>query len=67
MKWLASSLALLVILGFSSSISAAPAPTPLVGKKAPALNANQWFNAKKSITWDKLKGHVILVERWATW
>ena len=40
--------------------------TPTVGDVAPSLNPSQWLNGKGSVSWDKLKGRVILVENWAT-
>ena len=39
---------------------------PTVGDDAPSLSPSQWLNGKGSVSWDKLKGRVILVENWAT-
>ena len=40
--------------------------TPTVGDDAPSISPSQWLNTKGSVSWDKLKGRVILVENWAT-
>ncbi len=40
--------------------------TPTVGDDAPSLSPSQWLNGKGNVSWDKLKGRVILVENWAT-
>jgi len=40
--------------------------TPTVGDDAPSLSPSQWLNGKGSVSWEKLKGRVILVENWAT-
>lgn len=42
--------------------------TPPKGTPAPELKPSEWLNTQgKDITWAKLKGRVILVEKWATW
>jgi hypothetical protein len=38
-----------------------------VGDKAPPLEPSQWLNHIGPISWDSLKGRLILVEKWATW
>ena len=38
-----------------------------VGSPAPKLEPKEWLNSRDTVSWDKLKGRVILVEKWATW
>jgi hypothetical protein len=38
-----------------------------VGDEAPALTPGGWLNAKGPVTWDRLQGKLILIEKWATW
>ena len=38
-----------------------------VGGDAPIVEPSQWLNASGAISWDRLKGRVIVVEKWATW
>jgi hypothetical protein len=38
-----------------------------VAESAPPVEPSQWLNSKTPISWDGLKGRVILVEKWATW
>ena len=40
--------------------------TPTVGDDAPGLSPSQWLNGKGNVSWEKLKGRVILVENWRT-
>ena len=35
--------------------------------KAPEITPGKWFNNPKNLTWNDLKGRLILVEKWATW
>ncbi len=37
------------------------------GDKAPAVEPREWLNAKEKVSWAKLKGRVILLEKWATY
>lgn len=39
---------------------------PTVGEEAPGLSPSEWLNGKSTVSWDKLKGRVILIENWAT-
>ena len=38
-----------------------------VGSKAPEVTPSKWMNTSTKVSWDSLKGRVILVEKWATW
>lgn len=38
----------------------------IVGSKAPTLEPTDWLNTKGNLTWDALKGRVVLIEKWAT-
>ena len=38
----------------------------IVGSKAPAVEPSDWLNTKGNLTWDSLKGRVVLIEKWAT-
>jgi hypothetical protein len=38
-----------------------------VGSEAPAVEPSQWLNAPGNISWQNLKGRVVLLEKWATW
>ncbi len=38
-----------------------------VGEKAPVLEAGGWLNNKGPVSWERLQGKVILIEKWATW
>jgi hypothetical protein len=57
-------LALTAMLAGQTGLFAANAS---VGSPAPKLEPKEWLNSKDSVSWDKLKGRVILVEKWATW
>ena len=62
-------LAAVVLAGAVAAIglAALAAETPgLVGKPAPEINATYWLNAPP-LSLAKLKGHVVVVEFWATW
>jgi hypothetical protein len=56
-------LTLAALLASQAEVSAAAA----VGEKAPAVEPKEWLNSKEAVTWNQLKGRVILVEKWATW
>jgi hypothetical protein len=36
-------------------------------EKAPPVEPSTWLNSKTPVTWEGLKGRLILVEKWATW
>ncbi len=38
-----------------------------VGDKAPALTPGGWLNNKGPVSWDRLEGKLVLIEKWATW
>ena len=37
------------------------------GSKPPEIEAAKWFNVDEPLSWDKLRGKVVLVDFWATW
>jgi thiol-disulfide isomerase/thioredoxin len=38
-----------------------------LGSQATAVEPSEWINAKPGFAWKDLKGHLVLVEKWATW
>ena len=57
-----AALAAAIAMAGSTLRSANPKGTP-----APVLKPTEWLNTQgKDVTWSKLKGRVILVEKWAT-
>jgi hypothetical protein len=38
-----------------------------VGDDAPALTPGGWLNNKGPVSWEKLQGKLVLIEKWATW
>ena len=38
-----------------------------VGDDAPALTPGGWLNNKGPVSWDRMQGKLILIEKWATW
>ena len=55
-----------VLLGLASLAPAGLFAAASVGSKAPRLEPNEWLNTESRMSWSKLKGRVILVEKWAT-
>ncbi len=51
----------------SRILTAASAWAAEVGSKAPPVEPSKWLNNKGPVSWNDLKGRVILVEKWATW
>ena len=53
--------------------SEAPPPSqrkmqkPQVGAMAPGIMAEDWFNVDGSLSWESLRGQVVLLDFWATW
>ena len=43
------------------------AGTPGPGVKSPEVTTTKWINNKGPVSWDRLAGKLILVEKWATW
>src|SRR5262245_8739365 len=41
--------------------------TPVPGFPAAALEANEWLNTPGPLSWQQLKGRVLIVDKWATW
>jgi hypothetical protein len=39
----------------------------LEGKAPPPLRSQVWLNVQKPLTWESLKGKVVLLEFWAHW
>jgi thiol-disulfide isomerase/thioredoxin len=39
----------------------------LPGSLPPKIDATAWLNTKDDLSWDKLKGKVVLVDFWGTW
>lgn len=39
----------------------------LVGAPAPALDAKDWYNTDRPLSWKDLRGKVVLLDFWATW
>ncbi|MFN3728847.1 MAG: TlpA family protein disulfide reductase [Fimbriimonadaceae bacterium] len=65
-------LALLAMIGFGSDgfqrESPRQAKDPLEGKPAPALQVQNWVGANAdAMTWDKLRGKVVVLDFWGTW
>ncbi len=48
------------------SLESELAQTEFLGKKAPAINAETWLNST-SLSLDKLKGKVVIIDFWAPW
>jgi thiol-disulfide isomerase/thioredoxin len=42
-------------------------PPPEPGKQAPALLGSTWFNTAHSLTWEGLRGKVVLLDFWGMW
>ena len=38
-----------------------------VGDQAPELKPSGWLNNKGPVSWERMKGKLILIEKWATW
>ena len=38
-----------------------------VGDKAPELEPSGWLNNVGPVSWERLEGKLILIEKWATW
>ena len=38
-----------------------------VGDPAAAVEPKEWLNTKETVSWAKLKGRVILLEKWGTY
>ena len=51
----------------AAALGAGTARAAAVGSPAPALEPTKWLNAKGNVTWGSFKGHLVLVEKWATW
>lgn len=47
-------------------VLAAGLASPALAEKAPPVTPSKWLNSKIPVSWDQLKGRVILVEKWAT-
>jgi hypothetical protein len=41
-------------------------PAAEVGSRAPPVEPSKFLNAKGDLSWNTLKGRVVLVEKWAT-
>jgi peroxiredoxin len=39
----------------------------LVDAPVPALEGKSWYNAKQAVSWQDLRGKVVLLDFWATW
>jgi len=48
------------------SLESELAQIEFLGKKAPAINAETWFNSP-ALSLDKLKGKVVIIDFWAPW
>lgn len=58
-----AALAILLTLGITSTAVAGGE----VGTMAPDPGITAWYNVDGPMSWDQLKGQVILLEKWATW
>lgn len=38
-----------------------------VGDEAPSLTPGGWINGKGPVSWEGMKGKLVLIEKWATW
>lgn len=47
--------------------SAEDARAGQVGQKAEAIQPSAWLNGSAEVSWEGLRGRLLLVERWATW
>lgn len=43
------------------------AKTPTVGSTPPELDAKEWLNIDGPVTFESLRGNVVVIEFWATW
>ncbi len=43
------------------------AQSPGVGGSAPEMKPEEWLNSPVPLSWEELRGQLILVEKWATW
>lgn len=48
------------------SLESELAQIEFIGKKAPSINAETWFNSP-ALSLDKLKGKVVIIDFWAPW
>jgi cytochrome c biogenesis protein CcmG, thiol:disulfide interchange protein DsbE len=60
-------LALAALLYYGLGLDPSKVPSPLVGKPAPAFSLESLREPGKQISGDVLKGHVSLVNVWASW
>ncbi len=59
--------AILFLLWRGLSLHPNQIPSPLIGKAAPEFSLPDLFDEKKLISNKDLRGHVVLVNVWATW
>ncbi len=60
--WMAA--LLLLALGAAAPVFAG---SPGAGEDAPEVMPKKWLNSMAPLSWDELKGRLVLVEKWATW
>ena len=56
-----------VALLLAGAASPAFAGSPGKGATAPPVNPSAWLNHQGPISWEALRGRLVLVEKWATW
>jgi hypothetical protein len=55
-----------LVFVLASSFATQAAISGDVGSPATAVEPSEWINAKPGFAWKKLKGRVVIVEKWAT-
>lgn len=58
---------IVVLLGVGLSLNPSEVPSPLVGKPAPAFEAEDLHDPTATISLDDIKGQVAAVNVWASW
>jgi len=56
-----------LIAWFAFAVAQSRATSPATGPKAPPFQPNQWVNQKGPVPASTFQGHLVLVEKWATW
>lgn len=59
--------AILMFLGIGLTLDPSRVPSPLIGKPAPEFSLSRLHDASALISHNDLKGHVSLLNIWATW
>ena len=58
---------MLRIVSILSFLAVAQIPTISYGEKAGPVEPSKWLNNRGTVSWNSLKGRLILVEKWVTY